>query len=126
MILGKSQRRHGRIRNQPLVYMAFLLLSVLSNAEAQKPLPKDTPNVTRIDTTAPVPPGQQLKEIKRKKEGQLSDTTGNEPEKSRLVDTTRQNKYGDLLNDDDSLNRKYPLWVPLFETGCINGAVWSV
>src|ERR1043166_9617642 len=79
----------------------------------------------RSDTIVPGKgaPKKQLSEIKQEKVKQLSDTTSNEPKKSNLVDTTIQNKYGDLLNDDTAYNRKYPLWIPLLETAGANAFV---
>src|SRR6266853_6799294 len=73
--------------------------------------------VSPTDTIVPGKgkPEQQLKEIKKEKVKDLSDTTGNQPKKSPLVDTTVQNKYGDLLNDDSLYNKRYPLWIPLSE-----------
>ena len=37
---------------------------------------------------------------------ELSDSSSNEPKKSPLVDSTLQNKYGDLLNDDSLYKKK--------------------
>jgi hypothetical protein len=82
-----------------------------------------------IDTIVPGKgtPKQQLKEIKAVKVNQLSDSTGkNEPKKSPLIDTTIQNKYGDLLNDDIKFNKKYPLWKPAVEVFGINAFTWSL
>jgi hypothetical protein len=65
------------------------------------------------DTTVPAKGdvNKQLKEIKKEKVELHSDSTGSEPKKI-LVDTTVQNKYGDLLNDDTAFNKKYPVWKP--------------
>jgi hypothetical protein len=52
---------------------------------------------------------KQLEQIKGRKIKLHSDSTGNEPLKSRLIDTTIQNRYGDLLNDDPKYNKKFPL-----------------
>src|SRR5712671_5407383 len=95
---------------------------------AQKVAPHDTTKAILKDTIVPAKgkPNQQLKEIKEKKVEQLSDSTGNEPKKSALVDTTIQNKYGDLLDDDTTYNRKYPLWIPLLETVGANAFFWSM
>ncbi|MCX6268321.1 MAG: DUF3943 domain-containing protein, partial [Bacteroidetes bacterium] len=57
----------------------------------------------------------QIKKIDEVKVKLLSDSTGNEPDKSALVDTTIQNKYGDLLEDDTAYNKKYPIWIPAAE-----------
>jgi Domain of unknown function (DUF3943) len=104
----------------------LLLISVF--LYAQKVTPHDTTKAILKDTIVPAKgnPNEQLKEIKEKKVKQLSDSTGNEPKKSALVDTTVQNKYGDLLDDDTAYNRKYPLWIPLFETVGANAFVWSM
>jgi len=84
--------------------------------------------ISPIDTIVPGkgPPKEQLKEIKQEKVKQLSDTTGNEPKKSALVDTTVKNKYGDLLNDDSLYNKKYSLWIPLCEVLGTNAALHAV
>ena len=71
-------------------------------------------------------PQKQLNEIKKEKVALHSDSIGNEPKKSVLIDTTVQNKYGDLLNDDIMYNKKYPLWVPLVEVAAANAFVWSI
>jgi len=42
----------------------------------------------------------QLREIKQDKIILHSDTAGNQPKKTMLSDTTKCNKYDDLLNDD--------------------------
>ena len=47
--------------------------------------------------------GQQLDKIKEKKVNLHSDTAGNEPKKSASIDSTLQNKYGDLLKDRPSI-----------------------
>src|SRR6185295_5220457 len=42
------------------------------------------------------------------------------------VDSTKYNRYGDLLSDDPAYNPKYPVWVPavrVFSTDLFN---WSV
>jgi Domain of unknown function (DUF3943) len=57
----------------------------------------------------------QLKEIKKEKVDKLSDSAANDPKKTPLIDSTKYNKYGDLLNDDPKYNLKYPLWKPAVE-----------
>lgn len=107
--------------------LIFLLLSS-AFLNAQKVAPQDTKKVAPTDTIVPGkgPPEKQLKEIKEEKVKKLSDSTGNEPKKSVLVDTTVQNKYGDLLDDDTMYNKKYPLWIPLAEVAATNVFVWSL
>jgi len=58
---------------------------------------------------------KQLKDIKKEKVLLHSDSAGNEPKKTALVDTTKTNKYMDLLNDDPQYNKKYPVWKPALE-----------
>ncbi len=58
---------------------------------------------------------KQIEKIDDVKVRLLSDSSGNEPAKSALVDTSLQNKYGDLLDDDQEYNKKYPLWIPATE-----------
>ena len=63
---------------------------------------------------------QQLKEIKAKKIRLFSDTLGDEPANTFLLDTTMYNKYGDLLNDDPEYNKRQPLWKPIAEVAAEN------
>jgi hypothetical protein len=81
-------------------------------------VPKQNP--TKVAPNDTIVPGKgtredQLKQIKEVKVDKLSDSAGNEPLKSKLVDTTKQNKYGDLLDDDKEYNKRYPLWIPTVE-----------
>lgn len=70
-------------------------------------------NIPKLDTIVPANgnKNQQLKEIKKEKIALHSDSTGSEPKKI-FVDTTVQNKYGDLLNDDTAYNKRSKWWVP--------------
>jgi hypothetical protein len=82
-----------------------------------------------IDTIIPGKgsPKEQIKQIKEVKKALLSDSAaGTAPAKSPLIDTTKQNKYGDLLNDDIRYNKKYPLWKPVVQVFGINTFIWSV
>lgn len=63
---------------------------------------------------------QQLEAIKQKKIRLFSDTLGNEPSNTFLLDTTRYNKYGDLLYDDLKYNKRQPLWKPITQTAGVN------
>lgn len=56
----------------------------------------------------------QLERIKKEKI-KLSDSINNEPVKGAFVDTTKTNKYGDLLNDDPEYTKKTKIWVPALE-----------
>lgn len=84
--------------------------------------------VSPIDSIKPGqgPPNAQIKQIKAEKVRLLSDSGATQPKKSPLIDTTIQNKYGDLLNDDKKLNLKYPLWKPAVEVLGINVFTWSM
>src|SRR5436190_9604463 len=95
---------------------------------AQNKIPQTNQKVAPSDTIVPAKgdPKEQLKDIKEEKVKQLSDTTGNQPKKTALVDTTVQNKYGDLLKDDSLYNKKYPLWIPLVEVLSQNSFVFSM
>jgi hypothetical protein len=73
--------------------------------------------VPKADTVAPAngSVNKQLKDIKEEKVKLHSDTLGNQPLKTPGIDTTKTNKYNDLLNDDPEFNRKYPLWKPALQ-----------
>jgi hypothetical protein len=83
--------------------LTFLLLFTTS-LYAQVPAKHDT--ITPGKGTR----SQQLDKIKEKKIRLHSDSTGNQPKKSVLIDSTLQNKYGDLLKDDPKYNKRYPLF----------------
>jgi len=89
----------------------ILLLTQFTLLHAQKTVPRDSSKKLPTDTIVPGKgtPEKQLKEIKKEKVEKLSDTTGKEPVKTTLVDTTVLNKYGDLLNDDTAYNKRSPL-----------------
>ena len=96
--------------------LAFLLLSS-SFMFGQEVVPQNPVKVAPNDTIVPGKGTRenQIKKIDEVKVKKLSDSTGNEPPKSALVDTTKQNKYGDLLDDDTAYNKRYPLWIPSVE-----------
>lgn len=69
---------------------------------------------------------KQLEVIKERKTELHSDTLGNQPLKSPLIDKTVYNRYGDLLEDDTSYNKKYALWKPAVETLGALVFTWSL
>jgi hypothetical protein len=99
--------------------LAFLLITS-SFVYAQQPVKTDTivPGKSNTD--------KQLQRIKARKITWHSDSTGNEPVKSSLIDSNLHNKYGDLLNDDPVFNKRYPFWRPVI--GVLGSGVfaWSV
>jgi hypothetical protein len=102
-----------------LYIIAFFLLYA-SLIYAQEPVKADT-----------IKPGQgpaktQLKDIKDRKKEILKDSTGNQPAKSELVDTTIQNKYGDLLRDDTAYNKRSSFWKPAIGVPAVLAFTWSV
>lgn len=88
-----------------LIACLLVSTSFLKAQEPQKTVKQDTiiPGNGNRD--------KQLGNIKEKKVALHSDKSGagNEPKKSALIDTTLQNKYGDLLNDDREYNKKYSI-----------------
>jgi hypothetical protein len=101
--------------------LVFLFLSVRF-LYGQEVTPQNPQKVAPTDTIVRSKgnDNKQLEQIKEVKIKNLSDSTNNEPVKSALVDTTKQNKYGDLLEDDPLYNRKYHLWIPAVEVFGIN------
>lgn len=109
-------------------YILFYILLSPAILYGQKVTPQNPGKVAPTDTIVPGngTPEQQLEKIKAVKVKKLSDMHGNEPKKSKLVDTTLHNKYGDLLIDDTLHNRKYPLWIPFVEGIGTNLITWSL
>lgn len=96
--------------------LALLLLYPLF-LDAQDTVKKDTTIRVKVDTInrAKGNDDKQLEQIKARKVELHSDSIGNEPKKSALIDTTIQNKYGDLLEDDTAYNKRYHFWIPVSE-----------
>ncbi|GAC1301497.1 MAG: hypothetical protein NVSMB24_04440 [Mucilaginibacter sp.] len=105
------------ISHKKPILLLLAAFFITTNLFAQKTTPIDT-----------IKPGngsvkQQLKEIKDAKKTIKDSTGGTEPKKTPLIDTTIQNKYGDLLNDDIKYNKRYPLWKPAVEVIGVNVAL---
>ena len=114
-----SYSDRSRQKMKAATILTFLLLSSLF-LYAQKPVKSDTIVAGKGNKD------KQLKQIKENKIKLHSDSTGgNEPKKSRLIDTKIENKYGDLLKDDSLYNKKYPAWIPAVEVLGVNALVWS-
>jgi len=98
-------------------YLLFLFLLSSVFLHGQEVVPQDPKKVAPTDTIVPGKGTreEQIKKIDSVKVEKLSDSVGNEPQKSTLVDTLKQNKYGDLLDDDTAYNKRYPLWIPSAE-----------
>jgi hypothetical protein len=90
-----------------LSILIYLILSTVT-LDAQVP---------ETDTIVPANGNvkKQLKEIKQDKIILHSDSRGNEPKKSVLIDTTKHNKYDDLLNDNPKFNKRFQLWKPALQ-----------
>ncbi len=99
------------------VFIVLVLLSFSLFLKGQDVAPQNPKKVAPNDTIVPGKGTReiQIKKIDSVKVKKLSDSAGNEPRKSVLVDTTKQNKYGDLLDDDTAYNKRYPFWIPATE-----------
>src|SRR2546430_810162 len=102
------------------IYVLFFLLFSSLFLYAQQPAKKDTIIPQKGNAN------KQLKDIKERKVALHSDSTGNQPKKSRLIDTTVQNKYGDLLFDDTTYNKRYALWKPVVQVFGTNAALLGI
>src|SRR5579859_6871408 len=91
------------------IYIMFCLIVCSANLNAQVSHANDTIVPAKGNVK------KQLKEIKKEKIILHSDTTGNEPKKTDLIDTTKTNRYDDLLTDDPKFNKKYPAWKPALQ-----------
>lgn len=102
-----------------VAFQLFLFLHFTYTLQAQEHVK------TRID-----PSGgsreKQLDKIKDTKVKLFSDSSAEESAKSDLIDSTKLNKYGDLLEDDIRFNKRYPVWIPAFEVLAANAMVWSM
>jgi len=110
-------------------YTSILLLLVAFYATAQDIVRPDTVKHVPIQDTVNPNQGnikQQVKDIKQEKIILHSDSATGEPHKNVvLVDTTVQNKYGDLLRDDTAYNKRYSIFVPFLE-GIGDNAILSL
>ena len=109
-------------------YILILLLLISPLLHAQDVVPQNPKKIAPNDTIVPGKGTRenQIKKIDSVKVKLLSDSVGNEPRKSGLVDTTLQNKYGDLLDDDLEYNKRYPLWIPATEVVGTLAFTWAL
>lgn len=91
------------------IFFGFFSLAIF----AQEPPVKDT------IVPAKGNPDAQLKEIKKEK-NEIRDSVNGQPKKIAQVDTTVNNKYGDLLNDDTAFNKKSKWFRPAAQILGIN------
>ncbi len=110
------------------LYLLIFLIFTSPYLFAQEVAPQNSGKVAPGDTIVPGKGGRekQIEKIKEVKVEKLSDSVGNEPVKSALVDTTKQNKYGDLLDDDTAYNKRYHLWIPAVEVFSTCFLTWSL
>ncbi len=94
------------------IFALSLLFSQIIYAQPTAKADTIKPNKGNVD--------KQLDKINDRKTKEHSDSTGNEPLKSVLIDKTVYNRYGDLLRDDKEYNKKYSLWIPAVEVTSIN------
>jgi hypothetical protein len=82
----------------------------------------------RTDTVVPAKGNvnEQVERINEKKIELHSDSLGNQPLKSSRIDSTLQNRYGDLLNDDPMYNKKAPFWRGAIEIVGADVFAWSL
>ncbi|MFC5272258.1 DUF3943 domain-containing protein [Adhaeribacter terreus] len=98
---------------KPIFTILLCLLSV-AQLSAQVITAPDTINPQKGNRE------QQLKKIESRKEKLFSDSLGNEPANAVWLDSTKFNKYGDLLHDDPEYNKRQPLWKPAVEVVGVN------
>jgi hypothetical protein len=108
----------------PEHYLLLVILSIPASMRGQNTIEK---NKVIPDTIVPGKraPEEQLKEIKEKKNTYFADSTDNNPKVGTPIDTTAYNRYGDLLNDDTTYNKKYALWKPATEVLGVAGITWA-
>src|ERR1700759_981364 len=65
---------------------------------------------------------QQLKDIRKRQILLYSDSAGagNLPKKTHHIDSTKKNRYNDLLDDDPQYNKKAPWWNPALQVVAMN------
>jgi hypothetical protein len=109
-------------------YILVLLLLCSMFLNGQEVAPQNPKKVAPNDTIVPGKGTRekQIEKIDSVKVKLLSDSAGNEPAKSALIDTTKQNKYGDLLDDDPEYNKKYPFWIPAAEVFGAVTLTWAM
>ena len=109
-------------------FLAVLLIlcSLTLTLFSQRNVPQKKQATFPSDSIVPgkSSPEKQIKKSKEEKVEHLSDSVGNEPMQSNRVDTTVQNKYGDLLDDDSTYSTRYPIWIPVLESIGSNAITW--
>jgi hypothetical protein len=98
---------------------AFLFLFTLF-LHPQQPAKSNIKKQGKVDTN------KKVLEVKEEKTKNHSDSTGKEPAKSVLIDSTFRNKYGDLLYDDPEYNKRSSIWKPSVEVIGTLAFTWSI
>ena len=96
------------------LFTFFLFLVSVAQLPAQVVTAPDTINPKKGNRE------KQLKEIQSRKKALFSDSAGNEPANTALLDSTKYNKYGDLLRDDPEYNQRQPVWKPAVQVLGVN------
>jgi hypothetical protein len=100
--------------------IVILMLLIFFSAELYAQVPD-------ADTIVPAKGNieQQLKDIRKRQILHHSDSTrnGNVPKKTGFIDSTKKNRYNDLLDDDPKYNKKYPLWKPALQVVGLNAVL---
>ncbi len=102
------------------IYIISFLLLLSPILYAQKTVKADTINPNKGNVE------KQREVINNRKTKLHSDSLGNQPLNSKLIDTTLQNKYGDLLIDDTAYNKKTAIWKPIAVSYGVLFFTWSV
>jgi len=112
------------------LYFSFLFALATTSIFGQVGNTTDTTkHIAKQDTINPNKGDikDQLKVIKEKKiklhsDSISPDSIGTQP-KVKRIDTVVQDKYGNLLKDDSTYNKRYPLWIPFVEGAGDNAAL---
>ena len=104
-----------------LVVITFLTIPSLCYSQSVQANKKEL--IKSVDSTS-ASHGDTIKGTPDEKIVKSNSNPANKEDQIKPMDSTRYNMFGDLLNDDTVYNKKYPLWIPMWEVPAFDAAVW--
>ena len=106
-----------------LVVITFLFISSLCYSQSVEANKKDL--IKSVDSTS-ASHGDTIKGTPDEKIVKSNSNPANKDDQIKPIDSTRYTMVGDLLNDDTVYNKKYPLWMPIWEVPAFNIGIWVI
>ena len=106
-----------------LVLITFLTIPSLCYSQSVQANKQDL--IKSVDSTS-ASHGDTINGTPDEKIVKSNSNPANKDDQIKPIDSTRYTMFGDLLNDDTVYNKKYPLWMPIWEVPAFNVGIWGI